>query len=95
VHEPDQHQSDRLGEVEGLGDRRVVQDRLWLAQVGQEERQLPLGAALQQGPGVRQHDGVVVHVHHPRLRRHLLGYVAVLSRGSRTITGVWVDRRPA
>jgi hypothetical protein len=81
VHDPDQHQPDGLGEVEGAGHGRVAEDRLRLAEVGLDEGHPPLLAAGHQGPGVGQHDRVVVHVDDPRLRGQLLGDLVDVARG--------------
>ena len=72
MQQRDQHQRDRLGQVEGGPDSRVAEDLLRLAQVRVEVRAHPIRVAGQQGPGVRQHDRVVVHVDHPGFRRDAL-----------------------
>jgi hypothetical protein len=51
---------------------RVVNDRLWLAQVAEDERGLPNVLAFQQRSRGDQHDRVVVHIHHPGVGCHRL-----------------------
>ena len=52
--------------------RRPLEDRPGVAQIGVDVGRRPLGAAGQQDTGVVEHDRVVVHVHHPGLRRRRL-----------------------
>jgi hypothetical protein len=78
----DRHQHDRhrLGEVERL--RGPVEDRAGVAQVGVQVVGGTLRSAGEQRAGVRQHDGVVVHVDHPAAGGHgLRDLVGVGRRG--------------
>ena len=74
-----QHDRDRLGEVQRPG--RVGQDLLRVPQVGVEVVAGALRAALQERLGVRQHDGVVVDVDDPAVRRGALGDLVGVVRG--------------
>jgi hypothetical protein len=58
-----------------------LQDVLRVPDVRVEVVARTLGAAAQQGPGVRQHQGIVVHVDDPRLRRDGLGHLVGVVRG--------------
>ena len=80
MQHPEQHDGDRPAEVQDPG--RLGQDRPGVAQVRVDVGGRALGAAGEQGPGVQEHDRVVVYVHDARLRRHPLGYlVRVVHRG--------------
>ena len=80
VQDAEEHDRDRLAEVQDLGG--PGQDRVEVAQVGVDVGGRALGVAGQQGPGVQEHDRVVVHVHHPGLGRRPLGHlVRVVGRG--------------
>jgi hypothetical protein len=80
VQDAEEHDRDRPAEVQDPGG--PGQDRGEVAQVGVDVGGRALGAAGQQGPGVQEHDRVVVHVHHPGVRRHPLGHlVRVVRRG--------------
>ena len=80
MQDTEQHDRDRLAEVQVPG--RLGQDRPGVAQVGVDVGGRALGVAGQQGPGVQEHDRIVVHVHDARLRRHPLGhFVRVVPRG--------------
>jgi NAD(P)-dependent dehydrogenase (short-subunit alcohol dehydrogenase family) len=71
VKDAAQQQADRLVPVEVLADVRVGQDAYRVAQVGVgDERGLFVG---EQGPGVGQHDGIVVEVDHAGGRVDPLG----------------------
>ena len=80
VQDAEEHDRDRPAEVQDLGG--PGQDRVEVAQVGVDVGGRTLGAAGQQGPGVQEHDRVVVHVHDAGMRRHPLGYfVRIVPRG--------------
>ena len=79
VQDRHQHDRHRLGEVERL--RRPVQDRAGVAQVGVEVVGGAFRGAGEQRAGVRQHDGVVVHVDHPALGGDGLGDLVAVGRG--------------
>jgi len=68
----DEHQRDRLGEVQRVPDRRVGEDLFRFAHVRVDVDGLTLGLAHQQRAAVREHDRVVVHVHDARGRISLL-----------------------
>ncbi len=63
VHDRDQHDRYRLGEVQDP--RCLVQGRLRIAQVGVQVVDEAVVMAGHQGPGVGQHDRVVVHIDAP------------------------------
>jgi hypothetical protein len=75
VQDDQQHQRHRRAEVQGP--RRGPHDGRGVPQVRLHVVARTLRGAAQQGPGVQQHDGVVVGVHDPRVRggllRHLMG----------------------
>ena len=79
VHDGDQHDRDRAGEVEGS--RRLRQDLLRVAQVGVDVVQGALRGTGEQRLGVQQHDRVVVHVDHAAAGRHGLRYLVGVVRG--------------
>ena len=80
AHDPHQHEGDRLREIQQA--RRGVQDSGRIPDIGVQVFACPLGAAGQQGAGVRQHQGVVVHVDDFAFRRRLLGhFMRVVGRG--------------
>ena len=70
VHDRDQHDRDRLAEVQR--GRRRGNDRVRVPQVRVEVGARALRAAPQQRPGVGQHDRVVVDVDDPAVRRDAL-----------------------
>jgi hypothetical protein len=70
VHDREQHDRDRLVEVEYL--RGPRQDELRVPQVGLDVAGGALGGAVEQRPGVQQHHRVVVHVDHAAVRRDRL-----------------------
>ncbi|HEX9042061.1 MAG TPA: hypothetical protein VF838_13695 [Trebonia sp.] len=79
VQDAAQQQADRLAPVEVRADRLARHDRRRLAQVTLlGERQ---GLVAQDGTGVRQHHGVVVHVDHPGARRGPAGDLVDVVRG--------------
>ena len=61
----------RLGEVERCAG--LVEDRIRIAQIRIDVLRGAGLAAVGQGAGVREHDGIVVHVHHPGVGRDRLG----------------------
>jgi len=80
VHDRDQHDGHRTGEVERPG--RRAQDLVGLAQVRVDVVHRARYRAGQQHAGVLQHHRVVVHVHDAGVRRHRLGHlVGVVRRG--------------
>ena len=80
AHDPHQHERDRLGEIQQA--RGGVQDPGRIPDIGVQVVARPLGAAGQQGAGVRKHQGVVVHVDDLAFRRHPLGHLmGVVARG--------------
>jgi hypothetical protein len=70
VQDGDQAERDRPVEVQGLGG--LFQDAGRIPQIGVDVVRTPLGPARQQGTRVREHDRVVVDVHHPRVGRDAL-----------------------
>jgi hypothetical protein len=62
VQDRDQHQRDRLAEVQDLPDRRIGQDRLRVSQIGMDVGRAALGRAGQQLAGVPENERVVVGV---------------------------------
>jgi D-alanine-D-alanine ligase len=70
VQHADEEDGDRLAEVERLG--RLLQDRRRVLQVGVQVGAGAFRRTGQQRPGVREHDGIVVHVDDPAFRGHRL-----------------------
>jgi hypothetical protein len=70
VQDHQHHQGDRLTEVKRTG--RGVKDALWPPQVGMEVGDWPLGSSGEQGPRVREHNGIVIHVDNAGLRSDVL-----------------------
>ena len=62
-----QHQRERLGEIEGAPGNRIGENLLRLPDVGVQVGGDAARAAGQQRPRVREHDRVVVRVHHAGL----------------------------
>ncbi len=79
VHDRDQHDRHRAGEVQRPC--RVRQDRARIAQVRVEVVGRPLRRAGEQRPGMGEHDRVVVHVDHAAVLRHRLGHLVGVVRG--------------
>jgi hypothetical protein len=73
------HDRDRPAQVESL--RRARQHLLGVPDVGRHVGGDPLGRAGQQGPGVAEHDRVIVDVHDPGVRGDLLGDLVGVLRG--------------
>jgi hypothetical protein len=73
VEDPDKHQRHRLGQVQGLLEARVAQNLVRVPQVRVDVRGRALFGADQESTGVRQDNGVVVHVDDPRFRGQPLG----------------------
>src|SRR5262249_34900245 len=67
AEDPQQHQRGGLGQVQCLGG--VVQDRVRFVYIGVDVVDDPVGAAVEQGTGVDQHQRVVVHIDDAGLRR--------------------------
>jgi hypothetical protein len=78
VQDAQQHQGGGLGQVQGLRGR--LQDGSWFPHVTMHVLSGAVRAAGQQGPGVGQHDGVVVGVHDPRVGRDRLGDLVCIVR---------------
>ena len=76
----DEQQRDGLVEVEGSRQRRIGEDLLRLLDVGHDEFGLSDGRAVHQGPGVGEHELVVVDVEHPALGRDLLCHLMCVRR---------------
>jgi hypothetical protein len=74
-----QHQGHRPAEVQCPG--RSGQDGVRVVQVGLDVVARTLPGALQQGLGMQQHDGVVVDVDDPAVRRLALGDLVGVVRG--------------
>jgi hypothetical protein len=79
VQHGQQHHRDWLAEVQRP--RRLGQDLVGVAEVGVYVGGPPLGPAGQQRAGVGQDDGIVVHVHDPRLLVGPLGHLVGVVRG--------------
>jgi hypothetical protein len=79
VHDRDQHDRDRAGEIQGP--RGPGQNRRRVPQVGVDVVQRARRRAGEQGPGVAQHDRVVVHVDHAAVRRRRLRHLVGVVRG--------------
>ena len=77
VHDRDQRDRHRPGEVKQFAG--LLQDRGGVAQVRLDVVCRPRLSAAEQGPGVRQHGRVVVHVHHPGLRGDCLGHLVYVA----------------
>jgi hypothetical protein len=75
VQHRDQHERDRLAEVDHRPDRGRGQDLGRAAQVGLDVGGLPLRGRRQQRPRVREHHRVAVHVHDARRRRYRLRHL--------------------
>jgi pimeloyl-ACP methyl ester carboxylesterase len=83
-----QEQPHRLAQVQGLAHRRRPKDRVEVAEIGVEVPALPLWLAGEQGTSVCQHDGVVVDVDDPALRRDRLGDLVHVGVGRQPGTDV-------
>ena len=78
MQDAQQQERDRPGEVEGP--RRIGEDLARVTQVTLDVVAGPLGSAGEQRAGVRQHQGIVVGVHDPGVRCHLLGHLVGIAR---------------
>jgi hypothetical protein len=79
VQDPDEHERNRLGEVQRrLG---LLQDLLRLTQIGREVGGGTFRSALQQGAGVGLHDQVVVDVDDPCIGGDSLGDLVDVALG--------------
>jgi hypothetical protein len=81
VQHREQHQRDRLAQVQRAAQVGRVKDLADVAQVGVDVGGPAIGRRGEQRPGVREHDGVVVHVHDPGLRAGLLRDLVHVGRG--------------
>jgi hypothetical protein len=79
VQDRDQHDRHRPREVQRP--RRLLQDRVSIAQIGVQVVDQALVAAGQQDPRVGEHDRVIIHVDHARLRRRRLSDLVRVVRG--------------
>ena len=79
MHDGDQHDRDRAGEVQGPC--RLRQDRAQIAQVGVDVVGGARGGAGEQRPGVGEHDRVMVHICDAAVRRHRLRDLVRVIRG--------------
>jgi hypothetical protein len=79
AHDPHQHERDRPGEVQQACGG--AQDPGRVPQIGVEVLARTFRAAGQQRASVGEHQGVIVYVHDPALRRHLLGHLMGVIRG--------------
>jgi hypothetical protein len=82
VQDGDQQQPDRLVEVDELLERGVAEDLRRPPQVGLDD----LGgvAGVEQGPGVDEHDRIVVDIDHSRPRVRVLGDLVHVALGGQT-----------
>jgi hypothetical protein len=83
VQDGDQHEGNRLAQVQGGAQCPIREDLAWLAEVFLDERGGSRRVAGHQRPRVSEHDRVVVHVNDPAVRRRCLRHlVGVARRGN-------------